>query len=156
MADGPTDVPVVMRRFVLALVAFGLIGSGAELLLLEHYEDSWQLVPLFLIVLTLGAIAVHLLAAGAGSVYGLRVLMSALVLAGAVGVSLHYRGNLEFQLEMDATQSGWPLFMKAIRAKTPPALAPGVMAQLGLLGLAYTYRHPALGRGTPAHRRRSP
>ncbi len=27
-------------------------------------------------------------------------------------------------------------------AKTPPALAPGSMAQLGLIGLAYTYRHP--------------
>jgi len=27
-------------------------------------------------------------------------------------------------------------------AKTPPALAPGAMIQLGLLGLVYTYRHP--------------
>jgi hypothetical protein len=26
----------------------------------------------------------------------------------------------------------------------PPLLAPGVMMQLGLIGLAYTYKHPAL------------
>ena len=26
-----------------------------------------------------------------------------------------------------------------------PTLAPGAMVELGLLGLAYTYRHPALG-----------
>ena len=38
------------------------------------------------------------------------------------------------------------LFWKAMAAKTPPALAPGAMTQLGLLGLAYAFRHPALGR----------
>ncbi|HYJ16246.1 MAG TPA: hypothetical protein VE170_12200 [Candidatus Limnocylindria bacterium] len=31
-----------------------------------------------------------------------------------------------------------------IGAKAPPLLAPGSMVQLGLLGLAYTYKHPAL------------
>jgi hypothetical protein len=36
------------------------------------------------------------------------------------------------------------LFWQAIRAKTPPLLAPGAMVQLGLLGLAYTYKHPLL------------
>ena len=29
-------------------------------------------------------------------------------------------------------------------AKAPPALAPAGMIQMGLLGLLYTYRHPAL------------
>jgi hypothetical protein len=45
---------------------------------------------------------------------------------------------------MDPSLSGWPLFVKVVTAKAPPALAPGVMVQLGLLGLVYTYRHPAL------------
>ena len=31
--------------------------------------------------------------------------------------------------------------MKVLEAKVPPALAPGVMIQLGLIGLAYTYRY---------------
>jgi hypothetical protein len=44
--------------------------------------------------------------------------------------------------------AGWQLFWQAIRSKTPPALAPGVMIQLGLIGLAYTYRDPALFRST--------
>ena len=35
------------------------------------------------------------------------------------------------------------LVWKALRGATP-ALAPGALAQLGLLGLLYTYRHPAL------------
>jgi hypothetical protein len=60
---------------------------------------------------------------------------------------LHFQVNMEFQIEMDPALSGWPLFQKAILAKTPPALAPGSMIQLGLIGLAYTFRHPALGSG---------
>ena len=35
------------------------------------------------------------------------------------------------------------------RAPLAPALAPSALAQLGLLGLLYTYRHPALRRRHP-------
>jgi hypothetical protein len=57
---------------------------------------------------------------------------------------LHLQANMEFQLELDATLSGWSLLKKSIVAKAPPALAPGAMMQLGLIGLAYTFKHPAL------------
>jgi hypothetical protein len=71
----------------------------------------------------------------------------------AIGVGLHYSGNLEFQLDIDPSQSRWELFKKVMHAKAPPAIAPGAMAQLGLLGLIYAYRHPALaaadGEGSP-------
>jgi len=142
----PSDVVTIIRRGLLAILVLGLAGSGVELVLLGHYEDSWQLVPLFFIAVTLVTVAVHVSTGSAGSVQGLRVLMGFLIVAGLAGIILHYRGNLEFQLEMDATQSRWQLFAKAMRAKTPPALAPGLMAQLELLGLVYTYRHPALDR----------
>jgi hypothetical protein len=72
--------------------------------------------------------------------------MVLLVVGGAAGVVLHYRGSLEFQREMDPTQSGWELFTKVMHAKAPPTLAPGAMAQLGLVGLVYTFRHPAARR----------
>jgi hypothetical protein len=61
-----------------------------------------------------------------------------------LGVYFHYLGNLEFQMEMDASQKGWELLKKVLEAKTPPALAPGTLSQFGLLGLLYTYRHPSL------------
>jgi hypothetical protein len=35
--------------------------------------------------------------------------------------------------------------VKSITSKAPPALAPAAMIQMGLLGLLYTYKHPALG-----------
>jgi hypothetical protein len=39
---------------------------------------------------------------------------------------------------------GMDLLSKAMTGAAP-ALAPGAMIQLGLLGLVYTFRHPALG-----------
>jgi hypothetical protein len=137
-----------IRRSLLAIIVLGLVGTGTELLLLAHYEDSAQLVPLFFIGLTLVVIAGHVTVGGAGSILLLRVMMGFLVAAGVLGVVLHYRGSMEFQLEMDPTLSGWPLFGRVLRAKAPPTLAPGVMAQLGLLGLVYTYRHPAVRSST--------
>jgi hypothetical protein len=70
--------------------------------------------------------------------------MLLLLISGGVGIWWHFQVNMEFQLEMDPQLAGMPLFRKAIAAKTPPAMAPGAMVQLGLIGLAYTFRHPAL------------
>jgi hypothetical protein len=135
-----------LRRFLLALLVLGLAGIGAELVALRHYEDSWQLVPLVLIALAFAVIGWHVLDGGAATVRMLRLVMLFFLVAGIAGIVLHYRGNLEFQLEIDPSQDRWTLFTKVIRAKAPPALAPGAMAQLGLLGLVYAFRHPALGR----------
>jgi hypothetical protein len=129
---------------MLALLTFGLVAVGGELLALGHYEDSWQLVPLGLIALAVGVIAWLAVAGGAAAVRALRVAMLLLVAAGGLGIALHYRGNVEFQLDVNPDVSGLALLLKVLHAKAPPALAPGVMAQLGLLGLIYTYRHPAL------------
>jgi hypothetical protein len=133
-----------LRRFLLLILTIGIIGSGVELVLLEHHEDGWQLVPLALDVAALIVILLHLIAGGRVTVRALQVVMAMFVISGALGVWMHYQGNLEFQLDMDPTLPAWELFSRVMRAKAPPALAPGVMAQLGFLGLAYCYRHPVL------------
>lgn len=142
-------IVVLLRRLVLGLVVFGLLGMGAELVLLHHYEDWWQLVPLILIGVALAVVAGHVCRPGAASIRVLQTTMTLFVVAGVVGVVLHYRASLEFQLESGAAVQGWSLFWKVLQAKAPPALAPGSMAQLGLLGLIYTFRHPALVRSSP-------
>ena len=71
------------------------------------------------------------------------------VAVGLTGILLHYRGSMEFQTETYPDLSGWKLFLKVVRAKSPPALAPGAMVQLGLLGLIATYRHPSLPAPDP-------
>jgi len=135
-----------LRQFVLALLAAGLIGLAVELVLLEHYEDVWQLTPLVLITANLMVLLWQAARPSWPAVQSMRVLMVAMLAAGALGIFLHYRANMEFQLEMSPGLSGIDLFLKTIRAKVPPPLAPGAMAQLGLLGLLYTYRHPLLRR----------
>jgi hypothetical protein len=133
-----------MRRMLLGVLVLGLIGSGVDLLFLSHYEDVWQVVPLALIGLALAILLWHAAARNAASVHALRATMVLTIASAGIGIALHSQANAEFQLDIDPSASGPALWMKVLRAKAPPALAPGVMAHLGLLGLAYTYRHPAL------------
>jgi hypothetical protein len=141
-APVPSSSETLLRRFILALFSFGVLGTGTELIALGHFEDSWQWVPLFLLSLALAGVLLHLLAHGAMALRLLRTTALFMIIAGGIGVFLHYRGNMEFQLETNPDLSGLALFQRIIHSKVPPALAPGVMAQLGLLGLIYCYRHP--------------
>ena len=150
----PTALPDVvdpyapLRRFLLALVLAGAAGLALELLLLEHYDSPWQWAPLVLLALVLlvgGAVAVR---PERRLLHAFRGLMALCTAAGVLGVYLHYRGNVEFELEDDPSRSGLVLFWEAIRGATP-ALAPGALSQLGLLGLAVAFRHPLL-RSSPS------
>lgn len=143
-----------VRRLILALLAFGLVGTSVELVLMEHYEDSWQAAPLGVIAAGLAAVGWQSVRPTRGGLRVLRLVMVTFVLSGGVGVLLHFRGNLEFQVENDPNQTRSALFWKVMRAHAPPALAPGLMAQLGLLGLIYAYKHPAsasAGERAPAN-----
>ena len=133
-----------VRRILLALLFLGLLGTGSDLLLLSHYEDPWQLIPLGLIAIGLIVITWHALSRGRASIRVLQGAMVLFIMSGLAGFVFHYQGNREFQLEVNPSLGGLELFLKVIRAKAPPALAPGAMIHLGLLGLAYSYRHPAL------------
>ena len=138
--DGPErsgERVELLRRRLLWVLALGLVGTEAELLLLEHYEDPWQLVPLFLIALAMAVMVWHSRRQDAASLRALRIIMALFLVAGLAGLALHFRGAAEFQLEIDPAMGIWDLVKKVMRAKAPPVLAPGVMLQLGLIGLAY-------------------
>ena len=140
-----------LRRLLLALVLAGTGGLALELLLLEHFDSPWQWAPLVLLALVLlvgGAVAMR---PGRRLLRVFQGLMALCTAAGVLGVYLHYRGNIEFELEDDPSRSGLVLFWEAIRGATP-ALAPGALSQLGLLGLAVAFRHPEL-RSSPSDRR---
>lgn len=140
-ADGP------VRRFLLALVLLGAGGLLAELALLEHVDSLSQWIPLVLLAVVIGAWVAVQFGHRPRAVRFFQGVMALCVVTGVVGVFLHYRGNVEFELERDGSLRGIRLFWEAIRGATP-TLAPGALTQLGLLGLAYTYRHPALRRPT--------
>jgi hypothetical protein len=131
------------RRILLAILVLGVIGIMAELLLLNHIEDVTQMIPLGLGAATLLMTAAVGIKPSTATIRLFQLVMILMIISGAVGIYLHYGATTEFQLEMDPTLKGFALFKKAIVAKAPPALAPGAMIQLGLIGLAYTFRHPA-------------
>ena len=135
-----------IRPLLLALVVFSAAGLVPELLLLKHYDSALQLVPFAVLLATLVSAALAWRRPGRRTVAAFRVVMWLCILAGVAGVVLHARGNWEWALERDDSLRGWPLVWKILRGATP-LLAPGAMAQLGLLGLVYAYRHPALGHG---------
>jgi len=112
--------------------------------LLNHFEDAYQAIPLALIAAAFLVLAWHASVGSTASVRALQLTMLLFIVAGALGLVLHFRSTMEFQLETDPSLRGWNLYWKVLRAKAPPALAPGVLVQLGLLGLAYAYRLPAL------------
>jgi hypothetical protein len=143
------------RRILLTILFLGIAGISLELWLMAHTEDVYQLIPLFLAVAGVVMMAVVALRPSAGSVRLFQAVMALFLLSGIVGMWLHFQVNMEFQLEMDPSLSGRALFDKAILAKSPPALAPGAMIQLGLIGLAYTFRHPALSPGGPRQSERA-
>lgn len=129
----------LLRRWVLGILVLGLAGTVTELVLLEHYEHALQLVPLVLIVAAFAAIAWQLRRNDAASLRALATVMVLFVLAGFAGVAAHFSGSAEFQLDLNPSMSAWELVEKVMRAKAPPLLAPGMMLQMGLLGLAYVY-----------------
>jgi hypothetical protein len=142
-----------VRRILLAGLWLGITGTAVELLLLEHYEEWRQMIPLGLLAAGLLALVWHTVHRSAAPLRALQVLMLMFVIAGATGLVLHYRGNAEFELEMYPSKAGWELFRESMMGATP-ALAPGTMIQLALIGLAYSYRHPLLRRDAEDTNRR--
>ena len=142
-----------LRAILLALLFVGMLVTATELLLLGHTERWEQFVPL--VSLSLGFLSglFVIVRPGRPSLRAFRAVMGLMVAAALAGLWFHYRGNVEFELEMYPSMTGLELFWNAIQGATP-ALAPGLMAHLGLLGLAYTYRHPLLRE--PAARRIEP
>ena len=110
----------------MAILLMGLLGTGVELLLLEHTEGFWQWVPLLLIAIGLIVLSWGLLYPGRRNIRLLQGTMILFVLSGLVGLVLHYQGNAEFELEMYPSLKGLELFWEAIRGATP-TLAPGTM-----------------------------
>jgi hypothetical protein len=141
MPDESLATLVTLRRLLLGILVFGLVGTAAELVLIGHDEDGWQMIPL--VVLGAAILASVVMVVTRTQVSAIRLFRAAMVLlmvSGATGSVLHYRANMEFKLEMDPSLSGFALFSSIVRAKAPPALAPGNMALLGLLGLACAFR----------------
>ena len=138
-----TFIHASLRQLLLAVVFIGMVGLAVELALLRHAESLTQWIPHVALMVGLLSTAAVYVRPSAATLRAFQLVMLIFVVVGALGVYLHFQGNVEFALERDPSLTGTRLIWKALRGATP-ALAPGALAQLGLLGLVYGYRHPAL------------
>ena len=136
---GAGSVVERLRLWVLGVLVLGLAGTVTELILLEHYEQALQYVPLVLIALGVVVLVWNYAQADTASLRALQIVMGVFVLSGFVGMWAHFNGSMEYQLELNPDMSTWELWEKILHAKAPPLLAPGMMMQMGLLGLAYAF-----------------
>jgi hypothetical protein len=137
-----------IRRILLALVLLGIVGLTLELLLLEHTESATQLIPFAVLGAGFtGSVTVGI-KPSVRRIRFFQIVMLLFVATGLLGLYLHLRGNVEFEREDDPSVRGFDLVWRALRGGVP-LLAPAAMAQLGLLGLVFAYRHPLL-RGRAA------
>ena len=132
-----------IRRLLIALFVFGVVGTGAELILLEHTEDIWQWTPIVLLAVSVPLAGSLWFVSARWLIRSFRGIMVLFVASGALGLYQHYQGNVEFELEMYPSMSGFELVWEALKGATP-SLAPGTMMLLGMLGLIYTFRHPTV------------
>jgi predicted RND superfamily exporter protein len=139
------DHPIThrLRQGLLALAALATLVTPLELIFIEHYSEPLMLIPLVLTGLSLLAIIAIVLWPNPQVFKLFRVVMLLLILGSAVGVFFHLRGNTEVVQEVDSELQGLSRLW-AIITGGAPALAPGLLAQVGLLGLLYTYKHPKL------------
>lgn len=141
----PQSSQALLRDLFLAVIVIGMLGLTAELLLMEHTESWEQWIPIVALALGVGVTLWLRLHTSRASVRVFTTLMALYLGAGLLGVYFHYEGNVEFVLERTPELSGLALAWEALRGATP-ALAPGAMAQLGLMGLVYAYGHPSISK----------
>ena len=134
----------VVRWILLGLLLVGILGTLTELYLLEHTEDYWQLLPVVLLGLSLGAILLWVVSPSRSTMRVFQTVMLLFLSSGVLGLYLHYRGNVEFELEMyPLAQRVWALPGKRSKAQRP-RWHRRRWRTLGLVGLAYSYHHPVL------------
>ena len=145
-ADGTARTLQTLRRALFLLLVVGLVGTALELVLMEHLGDWWQRIPLVLIGCALGILLWYRVARSRASIQALRFVMALFLASAAGGVVLHAKGNREFALETKPGLAGREMLTEMLTGAFP-ALAPGTMALLGLIGLLATWAPPPPASG---------
>lgn len=125
------------KPLLIITLVFMALGTGAELILISHYEGTWQLIPIIIIGLSLLCFLTLQWRKSSRLIKLFKVLMMASILSGFLGTWLHLRANMEFESEMRASASSWDVFTSSLSGALP-TLAPGSMIVFGLIGLLYT------------------
>ena len=142
----PADILSRLRRFLLLFSVLLFGGAVVELWLVNHKEDTLQLIPFGLCALGTAAALLALLRPRRATLWLLRGSMALVVCGTLLGIYLHLDGNIDFQREIDPGAPASDM-LPSVLAGANPLLAPSILSVAAVVALAATYRHPALSGG---------
>lgn len=125
-----------IKSAITVALLFMLLGTATELYLLEHFEDTLQLIPLLCIGVSLVLLSLLYFWRKPVLATVFTVVLLFTGLSGLYGTFLHLRANYEFELEMTPGAGGWDLFVESLSGALP-ALAPLSMVVLALIGYSF-------------------
>lgn len=134
-----------LRLFLLGLAAFLCLGTIVELTFQQHYQEPLQLVPLIFCAIGFVVIAAVLVSPSHTTITVMRVIMGLGTIASLVGVYEHLEQNMGFVMDIKPNTPLFDALIESLKGAAP-LLAPGLLAIIGMIALAGTYYHPALGK----------
>ena len=132
-----------LRTLLLLLSATVFALTVIELILGNHTQEVWQLVPFALCGAGLAVVLLVLLRPTRSTLWLLRGVMAVVAFGTVLGMWQHFAGDLAFQREIRPNADNWTLIENAIHGAAP-LLAPGILALGAGIALLATYGHPAL------------
>lgn len=140
MSKGVQDIAThrfKVNRLLMLTLVFMALGTLAELILIDHYEDTWQLIPILLIGISILLFILLKWKPSMVLTSLFRVFMALCILSGLLGTWLHLNANMEFEAELHSSASSWSVFINSLSGALP-TLAPGSMIVFGLIGYSQT------------------
>ena len=125
-----------LKKVLVLALLFMMIGSLLELYLLDHYEDSWQLIPILSVGTTLVTLLILFFKKTTKVVNLFKAVLILTALSGVYGVYLHLQSNFEFEQDMKPTASFWQLITDSLSGALP-TLAPMSLVVLACIGYSY-------------------
>jgi len=125
-----------LKKVLVLALLFMMIGSLLELYLLDHYEDSWQLIPILSVGTTLVTLLILFFKKTTKVVNLFKVVLILTALSGVYGVFLHLQSNFEFEQDMKPTATNFELITDSLSGALP-TLAPMSLVVLACIGYSY-------------------
>ena len=131
-----------VRLLILVAISAALIVTEAELLFVRHTgTNNGQVIAVVLVGLGLITVTCHAILRNTSSIVVFRFTMYLFLIFGIDGFLTHYHRAVQAALKSQPTLVGMPLLHATLSGKIP-LLAPGMLIEIGLLGLIYTFQHP--------------
>lgn len=125
-----------LKYVILYTLIFFLFGSLIELYLINHYEDTIQIIPIFCLGVSLGSLIILYFRVSKLTINLFKASLLVISFVGLLGVILHLNSNFQFEKEMKPSSSTMDLFIESLSGALP-ALAPLNLVLLAMVGYSY-------------------